>query len=111
MSKNEPSLRITVEGKPYTVKLSEFTGIESKEFRAAVGIPASQVFRDANAVDLDVIAGFVWIIRRRKERGLTYDAVARSLNYETDIDTQVDGVDDNSKPAQDEETQGDDPEA
>jgi hypothetical protein len=35
----------------------------------------------SNQPDLDVVAGLVWIVRRRTEPGLTYDDVAGVMTY------------------------------
>jgi len=77
-----PSVSIIVAGETYTLRQSDLTGIDAKEFRLAVGMPLAKVFADPTIVDLDVLAGLVWLVRRRSERGLSYEDVARSVTYD-----------------------------
>jgi hypothetical protein len=81
----DPGFSMTLDGRTYTVRLSELTGIDAKDFRAEVGVPLSVVFRDPAALDLDVLAGLVWLVRRRLDRRLSYAQVASSLRYDTEI--------------------------
>lgn len=94
------TLVITVDGKEYKVKLSQLTAIDAKDFRASVGVSLAQAIAGGSG-DLDVIAGLVWLARRKIERGLPYAKVAASLTYESDIDL--------SEPDATEPTAEDDP--
>lgn len=78
-------LVITVDGTQYKVKLSQLTAIDAKDFRAAVGVSLAQAIAGGSG-DLDVIAGLVWLARRKIERGLPYAKVAAALTYDSDID-------------------------
>ena len=62
----------------YELRLGDLTPRDSGDFRREVGMPLMQAF---GATDLDVIAGFVWLIRRRAQRNLSYAEVADSFTY------------------------------
>jgi hypothetical protein len=79
------ALAITADGTTHTVRLAQLTAIDAKEFRAAVGVSLVEAMT-GGSVDLDVIAGLVWLARRKRERGLAYAKVARELNYGSDLD-------------------------
>lgn len=86
------SLAITVDGTTYTVRMADLSAIDAKEFRAAVGVSLAQAMHEGST-DLDVIAGLVWLARRKRERGLAYVKVAKDINYDSDIDvTEADGT-------------------
>lgn len=90
MSQN---LAITLDGREYVVRSAELTAIDAKDFRAAVGMSIMSVLTDPSGLDLDVVAGLVWLLRRRTERGLSFDAVAASINYDSDLAfAQTDGA-------------------
>lgn len=95
-----PALVITVDGHTYTYARSDLCGIDAKDFRAAVGLRLVEVL-DGGSSDLDALAGLIWLARRRLERNLTYEAVARALTYDSDVtvDTTVE-----PPPAADPET-------
>lgn len=76
---------LTIDGQEVRLAAGSITANDAKDFRAKVGVPLMQVLRDTDSIDLDVVAGLVWLARRRVERGLTYEAVAQSINYDTDL--------------------------
>lgn len=82
---DSPTLAITVDGTTHTVRLAQLTAIDAKEFRAAVGVSLAQAMAEGST-DLDVVAGLVWLARRKRERGLAFAKVAKEITYETDLD-------------------------
>lgn len=82
----ESGLVITLEGKKYTILQSEITGVEVKDFREAVGVSPMRFFADPRNLDLDIVAGFIWLVRRRKERALQYDDIASKINYGSQLE-------------------------
>lgn len=74
-----PTFEFTVAGAAYTVRLGELTPKDAGDFRRAVGMSLMSAF---GQVDLDVIAGFVWLVRRRMQPGLSYETVAESFTYD-----------------------------
>lgn len=79
---DEPGLEIEVAGKKYVIRLTEFTGRDVKDFRGEVGFAPRRAFTEPGLLDIDVIAGFVWIARRRLKATLTYDEVLDSITYD-----------------------------
>ena len=76
---------LTVDGERYELHLERMTALDAKEFRATVGVSLTQALANQSA-DLDVLAGLIWMARRAKEPRLQYETVARSLNYDSDVD-------------------------
>lgn len=81
----DSALEITLDGETFTLRFSDLTAIDAKDFRAAVGIPLTAAMTEG-VTDLDIIAGLVWLARRRRERGLAYATVAKALTYDTPFD-------------------------
>lgn len=73
-----PEIRFRIKTDEYVVRIGEFTPQDAGDFRRATGIPMMQAF---GVVDLDIIAAFVWLVRRRAEHDLTFAAVASSFTY------------------------------
>lgn len=104
MEKQEkPALEVVIDGRRTVIKLESFNGREVKDFRGEVGFAPTRAFREPGLMDIDVIAAFVWIERRRLKPTLTYDDVLDSINYEN---MEIVGMD-----ATDDEVDIDDPEA
>lgn len=80
-------IRFKVNGQSHDIDLGNFTAIDAKDFRKAVGISLGEVFAK-EAVDIDVIAGILWLDQRRFKHGLTYDVVARGFTYDTELDVE-----------------------
>lgn len=78
---NTPEVRFTIAGQPYDLRIGDLTPRDAADFRRAVGIPLMQAL---TASDLDVIAGFAWLLRRRQpgQERVTYDEVAESFTYD-----------------------------
>jgi hypothetical protein len=78
---------IKLDGQEHRLAAGDITALDAKAFRAVVGRPLMTAF-DGD-VDLDVIAGVVWISRRRTEPGLTYEQVAGGISYASDLDVDI----------------------
>ncbi len=81
---SDTALAITVDGTTHTIRLANLTAIDAKDFRAAVGVSLAQAMSEGST-DLDVVAGLVWLARRKTERGLPYATVAKALTYDSDL--------------------------
>jgi len=80
MSDEAPVLDIKVGPNTYRLDIDDVTGRDAQDFLAVVGLPlASAMTGDYR--DLHVIAGLVWLARRRSERNLAYESVNKSLSY------------------------------
>ena len=60
----------------------EFTGRDIKDFRGEFGFAPALVFMDNSNADLDVLAGLVWLVERKRKRDLTLDDVLDEITYE-----------------------------
>ncbi len=103
MGKQEqPALEVVVDGRKTLIRPGSFTGREVKDFRGEVGFAPTRAFAEPGLMDIDIIAAFVWIERRRLKPTLTYDDVLDSINYDN---ISIVGAGD------DDEVDDDDPEA
>lgn len=73
-------VRFKVHGSPYDIRLGDLTPQDAGDFRRAVGVPLGHAF--SPAMDLDVIAGLMWLTRRKQNRNLSYAEVAESFTYD-----------------------------
>jgi phage tail tube protein FII len=105
------ALRIDVNGKQYTLRFGDVTGVEAKAFREQVGVPFTKIMRNDEDWDLDWIAGMVWLARRLDgERMLRFDDVAAEIGFDTEFDVSQAGVDVADGPVVEGEVVGSDPE-
>lgn len=93
----DEGLVFTVDGKRHELNVVEITGREAKAFRDATGIALRRAFAafagDPDSVDLDTVAGIVWLARRQGGEEVAYDDVLGSISYGTDfsaVETTVD---------------------
>lgn len=77
---DEAAIEIVAAGAKYQIRMSDLTAADAGLFRKTLGIPLSAAFQEGNA-DIDVIAGLVWLVRRRANPTLAYASVAETLNY------------------------------
>ncbi|HEX2027728.1 MAG TPA: hypothetical protein VHF25_06980 [Nitriliruptorales bacterium] len=67
----------------HTVRLGGVTGSDARLFRAQVGVSLLEAIT-SGSIDLDVVAGVVWLSRRKAgERSLPYQKVADELSWDT----------------------------
>lgn len=71
-------LEVTHGGETYTFHEDDFTALDAKAFRSAVGVSLATAF---TSPDLDTVAGLVWLKRRADEPTLQFDAVAGNFGY------------------------------
>ena len=91
MNQNEtPCVVVTLAGKEYRLDRRQMTANDAKDFRGAVGVPLTKVMAEGSW-DVDVVAGIVWLVRRRTERTLAYQTVAAGITYDSDIDINLAG--------------------
>lgn len=63
----------------YDIDLSDLSSLDALDVRKVLGVPLIQAAN--GAVDIDVAAVLVWLVRRRSSKGLAFGLVAESLNY------------------------------
>ena len=84
-----PDLSFKVAGEPYDIRIGDFTPKDAGDYRRAVGLPMMQAF---GQMDLDTIAGFVWLVRRQLSPNLSYEEVASSFTYDDYEPVSTDGA-------------------
>ena len=85
MPQQEKAIRITVAGKQHYLKFDELSAKDAKDFRHETGSSLATVFLEGT-VDLDIIAGLLWLERRKTNPKVTYDSIASTLTYGTEIE-------------------------
>ena len=93
MAEEQAALEITIKDRKTTVRLADLTGRDVKDFRGEVGFTPMHAFRNPDAMDIDVIAAFVWIERRKLKPTLTYDDILDGITYDNVKVSQTDGGD------------------
>lgn len=78
-----PALKMTIEGQEQLFRLGDFTGAETRMFRDMTGQKILTAFFD---IDLDLIAGLVWLRARREDKKVTYSSINERLTWD---DVQV----------------------
>lgn len=88
----DEGLVFTVDGKRHELNLVEVTGRDAKAFREATGVSLRKAFSsfasDPDDVDLDTIAGILWLARRQAGEKVSYDDVLGSITYTTDFSAE-----------------------
>jgi hypothetical protein len=88
-----PDFTFTVHGKPYRIRIGDFTGTEARLFRQAVGMPfiaALGGIASGQVELLEAVAGFKWLVDRKHKKDLAYDDVLETLTYDAvDIEAEV----------------------
>jgi hypothetical protein len=81
-----PVISIELEGQVYTWIWKDMTPFDVRAMREQMGCSPNQLLREARAeVELDHVAGIVWMARRQNgEPELTYAEVAGSIHYSDD---------------------------
>lgn len=88
------SLEVSVGGVAYLIEAADIDGLEWRDIkRATDGMTPKQVFQSAAEMDFEALAALLWVVRRREEPKLTFDAVLKTLSFaamEIDEDTETD---------------------
>lgn len=83
----DTGLVFTLDGKPYELNLEELTGRDTKEFRTQTGMSfrrtVTMFTKDPDDVDIDSIAGLIWLARRQAGEQVDYDTVLGEITYQS----------------------------
>lgn len=80
------NVTVTLQGEPVTFRLGEMTAQDAGDFRRAVGVPLMQAI--SAGLDLDVVAGLLWLVKRRDQPKVSYQSIAATLTY-NDLEVSV----------------------
>lgn len=64
---------------PYEIDMKDLSGVDVLDARKVLGIGLVQAA--SQGMDIDVVSVLVWLVKRRANRGLAFNAVADSINY------------------------------
>lgn len=81
-------LSLTVDGRVYTVRAGDLTGMDAAALRREVGMSFMGLMKAMQAdPDVDLIAALMWLSRRIEgEKLLSYEEVAQEVGYDVEID-------------------------
>lgn len=84
----DQGIAINVNGKRYEVQMGDLTAADAQIFRREMGMSFMKTMQlDPEDFDLDVIAGIVWLARRKDgEVNLRLSEVASEIGYDTEIE-------------------------
>lgn len=97
---DDGTLYITVSGHGYEINLRDLTPRDARDFRRVTGTPLVAAM---SSPDVDHVAAFVWLHRRRSERKLTF--------AEVESDFTLGAIEYVGEDAPDEDDEGQVPEA
>lgn len=84
---DELTITVKVDGDPFTVRPNEVSAKMVGQLRRVTGFSLQSLMAAAGEEpDLDVIAALVWLARRQQGENVSYDKIADSLTYESDIE-------------------------
>lgn len=81
-SNGDDGFRITFEfdGRGYDITAGDLTAVESRLYRQQMGESLSRTMLNGD-VDIDVIATLMWLMDRRDDPTLAWEAVAGKVDY------------------------------
>lgn len=76
------TLSWVVEGKRYEIEVMDLNGLEWRDMKRETGLSEANLLRGAllEPADIEAVAAFVWVWRRREQPKLAYDDVLRTIN-------------------------------
>jgi hypothetical protein len=102
--KDEVTISFKVDGRSYTMRMSDFNGIDARDFRRELDMSLLEGFEH---FDLDTAAGLLWLHRRKREPKLTFEQVAGSFNYDSlDLNDKTTGAEPDEDPTDPEPSAG-----
>lgn len=81
MADQPQGFEINIAGKSTVVRLDAFDGRDTKLCRGETGHAPQYWFQHTDEWDIDIIAMFVWLTRRKLSPSLSYDDVLESISY------------------------------
>lgn len=90
-------LTITIDGTEHKFRPSDVSAVQAGEVRKATGMSFKAILQMAMAdPDIDVLAALVWMARRQAGEDVSYEEVAKSITYGTDVTTSEDDDDEDT---------------
>lgn len=92
---NDYTVTLTLGGEQVTFRLGDMNAVDAGDFRRQVGVSLMQAIA-GGSLDLDIVAGLLWLTKRRDNPKLAYHAVAAQLTY-ADLE-DIDGAEQPDEP-------------
>lgn len=74
----------------YEIDMKDLSGVDILDTRKILGVGLIQAA--TSGIDIDVASVLVWLVRRRGNKGLAFQAVAATINYgNLNFDADADG--------------------
>jgi hypothetical protein len=104
-------IRVTIDGNPYEFSMADISALDERDYSMANGTGRTFMEEMASGNFSSVtIAGFVWCIRRRYEKKLTFEEVLREVKI-SDMETlEIDDGSEVDEAVQESAYNGKDPE-
>jgi len=85
---DEVTLTVKVDGTPHTFRPTEMTARLVGDLRRATGMGVNGLMQLAigDDPDIDILAAIVWMARRQAGEAVTYETVADSITYDSDLE-------------------------
>jgi hypothetical protein len=80
-------VRITVDDTEYDINFGRLTAKDAKDFRREVGVALTAALAH-DEVDLDIIAGLIWLDKRVADPRLTFAKVAETITYGAELNIE-----------------------
>lgn len=88
---------VSIAGRETIVRLNSFDGHDIKACRGETGHAPRYWFEHPDEMDIDIIAVFVWLTKRKLSPQTTYDKVLDSISYDNVVIEQA-GSEDTDDP-------------
>lgn len=80
MPSADESFRVSVNGRVYEIDPGDFDRREWRELKRVLDMTQAEVFTNLAQLDLDTVAGMVWLQLRREQPDLAFDDVNLKLS-------------------------------
>lgn len=76
------TIAVTVDGHRTALPFAGVTAVDVRDYARAVGRPLRDALRVRADLDIDEVAGVVWLAMRRENPQLSYEAVAAQITLD-----------------------------
>lgn len=77
---DDPIVELLVNGKHYSIDLSDIDGPERRAFRLATGV---KLHESDELDEYEFIAGLVWLVKRREDDSITFEDVLKTMKRDS----------------------------
>ena len=88
-AEESPRMEFCIRGKNYSIAPGDLNAIEARDYRREMGESFAH-HTQLEDIDIDVIATLVWLVDRRTNPAITWEAVAEAITYDDLREIEVD---------------------